>query len=386
MILALYLSTGRICPLSSRNVRYRPVRLRRTTRALPELLLARGPLGIKPLYVAPIGKDGSGCVFASEIRAILASRLTSASVDPEALRDYLRFGFIVQPKTILAGVLLLEPGVLERHVPGKPVQVRRFWSMPAYEPREESFDEAADRLRETLEESTKLHAFADAKVGAFLSGGVDSNGIVGLMRKHLPNLQTYTLRFPEFPASDESAAAQASAAHFDCQNTIVDVVGSEVRELLPRFAGDLDQPSTDGLNTWMISRAAARDVKGVLSGLGGDEWFAGYPCARRMLYHAASARGRALSKAGQWARQFDSLLPKSLFPGRVRERVENLASRRSLLSIWIQAHSVFSPEQVQNLVGDLTEEDPTKSILGLFREYVIELMAKLLLAFAVGWM
>ncbi len=336
--------------------------------ALPELLLVRGPLGIKPLYVAPTGKDGSGCVFASEIRAILASELTSASVDPEALRDYLRFGFIVQPRTILSGVRMLEPGTLERHVAGKPVHVRRFWSMPAYEPRKESFDEAADRLRQTLEESVGLHAFADAKVGAFLSGGIDSNGIVGLMRKHLPRLRTYTLRFPEFPASDESAAAQASAVHFDCENTIVDVVGSDVCDLLPRFAGDLDQPSTDGLNTWIISRAAARDVKGILSGLGGDEWFAGYPCARRMLYHAASPRGRALAKAGQWARQFDALVPKSLFPGRVRERVENLAARRNLLSIWLQTHNVFSPEQVRGLTGDSAEEDPTKSILGLFRD------------------
>ncbi len=336
----------------------------------PELLLARDPLGIKPLYLASTGPGGNGCVFASEMRSLIASRLVAPRVDQQSLQDFLGFGFIVQPRTILSGVRMMEPGVLERFVPGKPASVRRFWQMPAYEPREETLDAAAERLRHTLDESISLHAFADAKVGAFLSGGVDSTGIVGLMRPHIPCLKTYTLRFPELTGCDESAEAEASAARFDCENTIVDVTGSDVRDSLPAFAGDLDQPSTDGLNTWMISRAAGRDVKGVLSGLGGDEWFAGYPCARRMLQGASTWRGRAFEHLGKLGNRLESWLPNRGFNSRLRERIENLGTRRSLLSTWVQAHRSFSPRQVQWLAGAPAVQDPLEPFLELIHNDV----------------
>ncbi|CAN5517358.1 amidotransferase 1, exosortase A system-associated [soil metagenome] len=335
---------------------------------VPELLLVRGPLGIKPMYVATTGPGGNGCVFASELRGLMASRLVDPVVSQDALHDYLNYGFVIQPRTFIQGVRMLEPGVLERHSPGLPIKTHRFWSMPAYEPRKESFEEAAERLRHELEESIALHTFADAKVGAFLSGGVDSNGIVGLMCKHLPGLQTYTLRYPEFPASDESQAARESAAHFGCANTTVDVLGSEVRDILPRFAGDLDQPSTDGLNTWMVCRAAARDVKGVLSGLGGDEWFSGYPYAQRMLYHGTTSRGRTITEMGKWANRLGRFLPQSHSPGRVQGWLEKLGSRRNLLAIWMQPHTVFGAVQTENLMADPGGVSQVNSIMSLFGE------------------
>ncbi len=330
----------------------------------------RDPLGIKPLYVASAGPSNTGCVFASEIRSLIASRMIASRIDQQSLRDYLSFGFIVQPRTILTDVRMLEPGVLERFTPGKPSSVCRFWKMPVYEPREESLDTAAERLRHTLDQSISLHAFADAKVGAFLSGGVDSTGIVGLMRRHIPSLKTYTLRFPELAGFDESAEAEASAARFDCENTIVDVTGSDVRDSLPDFAGDLDQPSTDGLNTWMISRAAGRDVKGVLSGLGGDEWFAGYPCARRMLHGATTWRGRALKQLGKLGNRLEYLFPNRTFDRRFHERLENLGTRRSLVSTWVQSHRLFSPRQVQWLTDASSVQDPLEPFLELIHKDV----------------
>jgi asparagine synthase (glutamine-hydrolysing) len=338
---------------------------------LPELLLARDPLGIKPLYIAPTGMEGQGCIFASEIRSLIASRLIDPRIDQQSLRDYLHYGFTLQPRTILSGVRMLEPGVLERYVPGKPVSTRRFWSMPAYEPRSESLEEAAERLRQILEESVAQHAFADAKVGAFLSGGVDSTGIVGLMRNHIPHLKTYTLRFPEYHGCDEAAEAKASAKRFDCENTTVDVTGTEVRDSLPTFAGDLDQPSTDGLNTWLISRAAGREVKGVLSGLGGDEWFAGYPCSRRMLHHGTGWRGRAIMQMGKLANSAQSFFPVRGFENSLRERVENYGTRRSLAATWVQAHTSFTPRQVQQLTGDLLAQDPVQPFLDLLHRDLV---------------
>ena len=314
---------------------------------LPVMVLARGPLGIKPLYVAHPQGDSQQVIFSSEIRAMLASGLVRPDIDTESLSGYLAHGFVLQHDTLISGVRMLESGTLERYAPGEPMLHKRFWQMPPYTPRSESLDEAAERLRGVLEESVALHAMADAPIGAFLSGGVDSTGIVGLMRKHVSDLRTYTIRFPDFPGEDEVQEALAAAQVFDCHHTVVEVTSGEVAKWLPCFAGELDQPSADGLNTWLISRAAARDVKGVLSGLGGDEWFAGYPVTRRMARYTATVLGRAQALAGQAAALVADWVP----PGPLRDRVENLATRRGALATWLQAHTVFRDSVARRMAG-----------------------------------
>ncbi len=318
-----------------------------SSEGVPTLVLARGPLGIKPLYIYHPHGDPRQVIFSSEVRAQLASGLVRPDVSSEALAGYLAHGFVMQSDTIISGVRMLEPGTVERYAPGEPVLHERFWQMPAYAPRVETLDAAASRLRTALNESVALHAMADAPIGAFLSGGVDSTGIVALMRKQMSNLHTYTLRFPELPGQDEVQEAVAAAAVFDCRHTVVDVTGSEVCDVLPRFAGELDQPSNDGLNTWLVSRAAARDVKGVLSGVGGDEWFAGYPVTRRMARYATTSSGQALAWAGQMANAIAGWIPNS----RLRERFEALATRRNSLATWLQSHSVFRYGLAHRMVG-----------------------------------
>ena len=314
---------------------------------LPVMTLARGPLGIKPLYIATLADDPHAVAFASEIRGLLAGGIVPRRVDPEGLTDFLSCGFVLQPRTIISGVRMLESGWLERYALGQPVSRRKFWQTPPLRPRDESLDESAARLRGVLEESIALHAFADAPVGAFLSGGVDSTGIVGLMRKHVSDLRTYTLAYPDTPQRDESEYALETAARFDCRNTVVEARGSEMPELLPAFAQALDQPSTDGLNTWLISRAAAHDVKAVLSGIGGDEWFSGYPVTRRMAYYAMHPFGRAKALAGNVAAVLTDWLPE----GKIHQRAYNLATRRSSLSTWLHSHSVFRYDQARRMVG-----------------------------------
>ncbi len=315
--------------------------------SLPTLLLARSPLGIKPLYVAHPHHDPEQVVFSSEIRALLASGLVAPQVDREGLATYLSHGFLLQPRTLISGVRMIEPGTIEIYTPGKSPAKKRFWTFPPYEPRRESLDEAAERLRTVLEESVAIHAMADAPIGAFLSGGIDSTGIVGLMRKHVSDLRTYTIKFPGLDDQDEVAEAVSAAQRYDCQHTVVEVTGREVAELLPRFAGQMDQPSADGLNTWLVSRAAARDVKGVLSGVGGDEWFAGYPVTRRMARYATTAGGRAQSLAGQVANLLAGWVPQ----GRLRDRAENLATRRSAMATWLQGHTVFHSSLARQMAG-----------------------------------
>lgn len=323
----------------------------------PVLVLARDPFGIKPLYVGSVGgvnhnNGRGGIVFASEIRALLASGLIERELDAESLTDYFAYGCVLQPKTILRGVRMLEPGTLERHRPGEAAQTIRFWQMPPYAPRQETMGEAAERLRAALDESVRLHALADAPVGAFLSGGVDSTSIVSLMRHHHPSLRTYTLRFPDVPGVDEASEAVAAAADYGCHNTIVDVTGSEAAALMPQFAAELDQPSVDGMNTWLLSRVAAREVKGILSGLGADEWFAGYPATRRMARYRFSSLGRTQAVAGRFAHAIGGLIPESRF----QMRVQNLAARRRSLTTWVNSRSVFFYENARRLSG-LSNED-----------------------------
>ncbi len=259
---------------------------------------------------------------------------------------------------------MLEAGWMERFAPGRPPERRQYWTIPPYEPRPESLDEAAERLRGVLEESIALHAFADAPVGAFLSGGVDSTGIVALMRKHLSNLRTYTLHCPDVGHQDETAQAAATARRFDCINTVVEIRGQEMPQLLPQFAAAMDQPTHDGLNTWLISRAAARDVKATLSGVGGDEWFAGYSVTRRMAFYQHRWAGRLQQLAG---RVVTPLEPR-LSHGKLRARIGNLATRRSSLATWLQAHRVFQDDVVRRAVGlpglGFDREDWYRSHLG----------------------
>ena len=309
----------------------------------PTLVLARDSFGIKPLYISEI--EGS-ILFASEIRSLLASGLVGREINRDALADYLSHGFVLQPHTMIENVRMIEAGTLECYKPNGKVKRIEFREFPDYEPRKETLDEAAERLRAVLDESVRLHAFADAPVGAFLSGGVDSGGIVGLMKKHIPHLKTYTLRFVDCPNTDESKEAIAAAKFFDCDNTVVDVYDKDIATLLPMFAGQLDQPSTDGLNTWLISCAAAHDVKGVLSGLGGDEWFAGYPVTRRMARYTQTSLGKVGALAGHLAKAVGSSLPESI----LKRKTDSLAARRSMLTTWIQGHTVFSEEKVRRFV------------------------------------
>ncbi|HKY41680.1 MAG TPA: asparagine synthase (glutamine-hydrolyzing) [Pyrinomonadaceae bacterium] len=318
----------------------------------PRVIFARDPFGIKPLYFCrPDGPSGP-LVFASELRTLLASGLVKPEIDREGLTDYLAVGFVLQPRTILAGVKMLERGSLLEFSPDREVTQKTFWRMPRFNPVQETLDQAAERLRHVLEESVALHAMADVPVGAFLSGGVDSTGMVGLMIRKNPRLRTYTLRFPDLSGADEADKASAYAASLGCDHTIADVTSREVVDLVPRFAAEIDQPSVDGFNTWLISRAAARDVKGVISGLGGDEWFAGYASARVIRDFVLGSR-RAYVLPAKVARAVRGLAPQSPL-GR---RLDGLATKADSVATWIDCHRVFGYLTGRQLAGSTGARD-----------------------------
>lgn len=241
------------------------------------LLLARDPFGIKPLLYA---RAGGGLVFASELKALLASGLVERTVDPEALRLLLTFGCVAQPRTMISGVRMLAPAhrlIVER---GRE-HVERYWTLARDrhpELRTASYEDSVARLSELLRESVRLHLVSDVPVGAFLSGGVDSSLLVALMAQAVgPGVKTFSVGYEAEGADlDESSEARETAAFLGTEHTHVLVRGLDVRDQISRIASGLDQPSADGVNTYFVSQAARRAVKVAISGTGSDELFAGY--------------------------------------------------------------------------------------------------------------
>ncbi len=286
-----------------------------------QLLAARDPLGIKPLYWAEVGK---GFVFASELTALMASGLVQRRLNVGALRHLLSFGSVPAPLTVWQGVSSLLPG--ERMIArGLTVQRERYWEPPIpAEGRRAHRQEAALLVRELLEESVRLHMIADVPVGVFLSGGFDSSLMVALASRCSPQpLRTFTVGFPDARRSmDERGYARPVAHRYGSEHTEVTITASDVAVALPHFVEHLDQPSVDALNTYLVSRAARGQVKAVISGLGGDELFGGYSTLRfaRLAAWLAPASRRVPRALGRLALRMNEGAPlvlRSAWPWRV---------------------------------------------------------------------
>lgn len=244
----------------------------------PRLLLARDHFGIKPLlYTFAQGR----LVFASEIKALLASGLASPDIDPEGLRLLLTHGSVYQPATILRGVKMLPPAhrlvVADGHK-----NLQRYWRLACPHEADFSRASAADltaQVEQTLRESVRAQLVSDVPLGAFLSGGIDSSLLVAMMAREVSSrVRTFSVGYEaEGRDLDETDEAEETARFISTEHSRVCVGGAEVRELLPHIAWSLDQPSVDGANSYFVARAASRHVTVAISGNGGDELFAGYP-------------------------------------------------------------------------------------------------------------
>jgi len=287
--------------------------------ARERLLLARDHLGIKPLLYASV-RDR--LIFASEIKALLASGLVAPEIDPIALRLLLTHGAIVQPHTILRGVKMLLPGHRLIVSEGREPRVERYWSLALdrrADLRARSYEEQVDAVRNALEESVRLQMVSDVPLGAFLSGGIDSSLLVALMAKNTSGerLKTFSVGFEaEGEHIDETDHAQTTAQFLGTDHSRVVVRGEDVRDRIQQIAFALDQPTVDGVNSYFVSAAACHRVTVAISGTGGDELFAGYPWFEQMAFEetqrqAAPWKAAAKSLLTSVARQpvLDPLVP-----------------------------------------------------------------------------
>ena len=247
----------------------------------PLLFLARDPLGIKPLYYT---QTEEGFAFASEVRALLASGIVAKQISQDALTAYLLFGSASEPVTMVKGVFSLPPGhrmllyVPERR---RAPRARPWWdpqmSPAARDPRKpQNMENAAKKLRPMLEDAVRAHLIADVPVGLFLSSGLDSGAIAALGAQAQGGIRSFTLSFPG-TSYDEAPLARKIAERCGTRHTEVPLDGGAILARLDEAAAGLDQPTMDGINTSLVSWAAREvGLKVALSGLGGDELFAGY--------------------------------------------------------------------------------------------------------------
>lgn len=247
------------------------------------LLLARDPMGIKPLYYA---QSGAYFVFASEVRTLLGTGLVHRRLDHAGLVNYLTFGSAYDPLTLVEGIRGLLPG----HTltwEGGTLRQSQYWDLigdgttaPAPISAASENEKPAANLQPILEEAVRLQLVSDVPVGVFLSGGIDSSALVSILSRGGVTPSTFSIVFREADFS-EAEHSRAVAAKFHTDHHEISVSQTDVLAAIPDALQAMDLPTMDGVNTYFVSREARRaGVKVALSGLGGDEIFAGYSSFR----------------------------------------------------------------------------------------------------------
>jgi asparagine synthase (glutamine-hydrolysing) len=253
------------------------------------LVVARDRLGIKPAYYV----EGRGhFLVASEIRALFASGLVEARVEPEALDQYLAYQTTATPRTLIRGVRLLEPGVVLTRRAGRPSAGRAYWQLARHVDRSAASDSPAaarERVGALLADAARRHLVSDVPIGVFLSGGVDSSVLALQMARAGGRPRTFTVSFPG-TAWDEGPVAREIARAIGSDHTEIAIGEAELLRELPEALASFDHPSGDGVNTYVVAKAVrSAGLKVAWSGLGGDELFGGYPSFKRLSHARAWA-------------------------------------------------------------------------------------------------
>jgi asparagine synthase (glutamine-hydrolysing) len=343
-----------------------------------KLLLARDHFGIKPLYYC-LTAEGS-LYYGSELRAVAKLAGVSLSLSKVALSDYLKWGSVQAPYTMLEGVKCLPPGHY-LHWESGHIKIKRYYTALWPEDRlpTKSWEDQVAMTREVVLDSVSAHLVSDVPVGVFLSGGLDSSLMAACM-KHLgqKDLLAFSIGYEsDAGVMDESVIARRSAEFFDCKFYSEQLNAATLYAKLDGYFNSLDQPSGDALNTYLASSLAAQNVKVTLSGLGADEWFAGYN------YHRLIALGQRTTATrifvshltGTLVQTFDALLPTKL-RGHAGWKVMRYMSGAAGSDVARQhagARQMLSDEAVESLLG---HEQETRTIDISHADWLKELLLR----------
>lgn len=345
-----------------------------------KLLLVRDRLGIKPLYYS-LHRDGT-LVFGSELKSVLLHPRTERTLDLRALDLFLTVEYVPAPHSIFREIRKLPAGHVLTYQDGRTA-LKKYWDIEAAgsagSPPPRRPEEAMDRLYELLKESVRLRLVSDVPLGAFLSGGIDSSAIVGLMRElGASPLMTFSIGFDD-PTYNELDYARRAAQAFDAEHSEL-VLRPQALELTEKLVGHMDEPFGDFsmFPTFLVSSLAREKVKVVLSGDGGDEIFGGYEHYQAQALAANPAYRAAASLLGPAVRRLPPSAKKKGLRNKLRRFVQGLdmpAGARHMR--WMM---FLSPAQKRALYADaflnaperrndIVDEEPFAAVFDRLKDF-----------------
>jgi asparagine synthase (glutamine-hydrolysing) len=330
--------------------------------------LARDPFGLKPMYYHR-GADGS-LLFASEVRALLASKLAPRELDGHGLYGYLRTGTVPEPHTLVKNVCAVGAGYSVTWDAGA-LTSRRLWS-PHFPRVNSQTNHHAESVRAALIDSVEHHFVGDVPVGILLSGGMDSAALLALAAQGgRTGVRTISMSLPG-SAADEGTLARQTADRFGASHIECAVDARGAREMFPTYLDAIDQPTIDGFNTFVVARfARAQGLKVVLSGLGADEMFGGYGSFTRVP--RMTAWNEQLAWAGPIRRAGGRMLEQWATGPRWRRVGDLLQQPPTVANTYATFRAIFTRREsrriaaalgVEVATGDVNDEAPSSPTVG----------------------
>jgi asparagine synthase (glutamine-hydrolysing) len=325
------------------------------------LLLARDPYGIKPLYISD---DGKTWRFASQVKALLTGAQIDSKLDPAGVVGFYIWGSVPEPFTMYRGIRAFPAGHTQWVDARGAAPPQAFASIPEVLSNSQRSNSRGIRaaMRSAFLDSVRAHLVSDVEVGLFLSSGIDSSALLGLMRDAGQNrVRAITLAFQQFAGTHDNEAPLAAkvAAHYDADHVTHWITEREFEDSLPQILGAMDQPSIDGINTWFVAKAAREaGLKVAISGLGGDELLAGYATFREVPAMVRAIRAASLAPP---IRDAVNALIRRLLTDRYPKASGVFAYGGSLEGAYLLRRGLFLPSELH---GEL---DPELVVDGLAR-------------------
>jgi asparagine synthase (glutamine-hydrolysing) len=348
-------------------------------RPAQRLLLARDPLGIKPLYWTP---DLTSFVFASEVGGIMASGVVPHSIDAAGMASLLAYGALQEPLTIYRDVRAfpagswaeIAPGDRRAHTISAP---RRHWQFPPL--RSITADEAVASTQEVLTRAVRSHLMSDVPVGSFLSSGIDSTVVTARAASHAAGLSAFTVAFGDHADYSEIELARGTARRLGIEHTQIDITETRGLAETGSWLATLQQPTLDGLNTFVVSKAVRQQgIVVALSGQGGDELFGGYSSFRDVRLMRSLARLAGTVPASWRARLAQAIAGRGTSTFRDK-LADSLSGGDTLLDLYLTRRRLMSDKAMtmlgypasdyafgyldpQNALRSLVDDDAVASI------------------------
>ncbi|MFP5344153.1 MAG: asparagine synthase (glutamine-hydrolyzing) [Gammaproteobacteria bacterium] len=281
------------------------------------LILARDRLGIKPLFIT---RQPEGWLFASEIKALLAVLRVKPEINPAGLAQYLQTNFTCGAATLLQGIERVLPGEMIALGPQGVELRKRYWTPARIQPAQLNLTQALEQFDALISDVMREHMRSDVPFGLFLSGGVDSSILLALLSRAMREpLRTYSVGFPETSVNNELPVAARVAREFGAEHTALQLDSNALLQRLPLCLWAADELMGDyaSLPTLMLAERAARDLKVVFTGEGGDEVFAGYgryrtPLLKRLFYQLRAPGSGGFRTRGVFSRVHEALFNPEL--------------------------------------------------------------------------